>query len=95
MAKGYLPWQGREAEYTYRFTEADVAELAAAVDRVKFSGVRSETDILQVIMHSYELVSAQKGAACFVFFFFSVLNYLINAMYTLAAAVLAQKLFML
>ena len=40
--------QGHEEEYTYRFTEADVAELAAAVNVVKASGVQSETDILKV-----------------------------------------------
>lgn len=40
--------QGREEEYTYHFTKEDVAELSAAVSKVKHSGVSSEQDILQV-----------------------------------------------
>ena len=40
--------QGREAEYTYQFTESDVHELSAAVSKAKTAGVSSEQDILQV-----------------------------------------------
>ena len=42
--------QGREEEYTYHFTEHDVAELAAAVNKTKAAGVSSEQDILKVSM---------------------------------------------
>lgn len=38
--------QGREEEYTYRFTDSDIAELAAAVSKTKAAGVSSEHDTM-------------------------------------------------
>ena len=40
--------QGREDAYTYQLTTQDVAELTAAVAKVKSTGVSSEKDILKV-----------------------------------------------
>lgn len=39
--------QGREEEYTYHFTEKDIAEITAAVSKIKSWGVCSEQDILK------------------------------------------------
>ena len=40
--------QGREAEYTYHFTESDVSELGAAVKKAKAAGIKTEGDVLKV-----------------------------------------------
>ncbi len=40
--------QGREDAYTYQLTTQDVAELTAAVAKVKSTGVSTEKDILKV-----------------------------------------------
>lgn len=43
-----LTLQGRDEDYTYHFTEHDMAELAAAVSSIKQAGVQGEKDILKV-----------------------------------------------
>ena len=40
--------KGREAEFTYALSDAEVAELISAVDALKRRGVSSEQDVLQV-----------------------------------------------
>lgn len=40
--------QRHEEEYTYHFTVQDVAELEAAVSKVKAAGVSTEAGILKV-----------------------------------------------
>ena len=40
--------KGHENEFTYHFTDTDVAELVAAVDKLKGKGVASEEDVKQV-----------------------------------------------
>ena len=43
--------EGRAHEYTYTFTQDDTAELVAAVEKLKSSGVASEEDVKQVPAH--------------------------------------------
>ena len=45
--------QGREEEYTYHFTEKDIAEITAAVSKIKLSGVCSEQEILKASSSSF------------------------------------------
>ena len=40
--------KGREKEFTYQFTDSDVAELVDAVDKLKAKGIASEEDVKQV-----------------------------------------------
>ena len=47
----FLFVQGKEEEYTYHFTDSDVTELTAAVNKVKASGVSTEHQILKVRHH--------------------------------------------
>ena len=42
--------KGKEATFTYRFTEADTAELIKAVDVLKQRGVATEDDIKAVCL---------------------------------------------
>lgn len=46
--------EGREAEYTYVFTEADTAELLAAVDKLR-PRVGTEEDVKQLTKEDYDL----------------------------------------
>ncbi|DBB18065.1 hypothetical protein WJX82_011687 [Trebouxia sp. C0006] len=48
-------FQGREDAYTYQLTTQDVAELTAAVAKVKSTGVSTEKDILKLTKEDFPL----------------------------------------
>lgn len=45
--------KGKEDEFTYKFTQQDVDELVAAVEKIKERGVKTEEDVIKVLYTRY------------------------------------------